>query len=128
MGIQLRLDLWQLQFIAIKAKRLDADTDGSGGRGGKRQLWRILQKIQLLDLLLQVHRVRVPNDLEQGHGHCEDHEDVDHLHVGSGGQAISNSDMAGDGKLNLDLVARYFTYKVPRTRRAVRLTPMTMSR
>ena len=40
----------------------------------------------------------MPYDLEQGDGHCEDHEDVDHLHVGRGGQAVGNPDVAGDEK------------------------------
>ena len=98
MGIQLRLDLGQHQFVPIEAKGLDADADGSGGWGGQRRLWRIVERIQLLYLLLQVHRVRVPDDLKQGHDHREDHEDVDHLHVSSGRQAVGNSDMAGDEK------------------------------
>ena len=59
------------------------------------QLWRIVQGIQLLHLLLQVDRVGVADDLEQGYGHREDHEDVNHLHVGSGGKAVGNPNVAG---------------------------------
>ena len=51
--------------------------------------------VQLADLQPQALGVGVPDDLEQGDGHREDHEDVDHLHVGSGGQAAGNPDMAG---------------------------------
>ena len=111
-GMQLRLDLRQDKFFGIEAKRLDADANRSGRWRGKRQLWWIvLERIQLLNLLLKVHRVCVPNDLEQGNDHCEDHEDVDHLHVGSGGQAVGDPDVAGDEKwkhaLTLDLVATF---------------------
>ena len=67
------------------------------------QLWRIIERIQLLHLLLQVDRVGMPDDLKQGYGHCEDHEDVDHLHVGSGGQAVGDPDVAGDEKWNCAL-------------------------
>ena len=51
--------------------------------------------VQLADLQPQALGVGVPDDLEQGDGHCEDHEDVDHLHVGSGWKAAGNPNMAG---------------------------------
>ena len=92
----------QLEFEVVWAKRLDADADGTPC-GGERSLGRIVQRTQLFHLLLQVDRVRVPDDLKQGHGHGEDHEDVDHHHVGSGGQAVGNPNVAGDEKWNCAL-------------------------
>ena len=38
--------------------------------------------------------VGVPDDLEEGDGHREDHEHVDHLHVGGCRQAVGDSNVA----------------------------------
>ena len=43
--------------------------------------------------------VGVPDDLEEGDGHREDHEHVDHLHIGRGGQAVGDPNVAGGRKL-----------------------------
>ena len=67
-------------------------------------LGRVVEGVQLLHLLLQVHRVGVPDDLQQGHSHGEDHEDVDHLDVGSGGQTVGDPNVAGDEKCDFFLI------------------------
>ena len=51
--------------------------------------------VQSADLRPQALGVGVPDDLKQGDGHREDHEHVNHLHVGSGGKAARYPDMAG---------------------------------
>ena len=51
--------------------------------------------VQLAHLQPQALGIGEPDDLEEGDGHCEDHEHVDHLHVSSGGKAVGNSDVAG---------------------------------
>ena len=50
--------------------------------------------VQLAHLQPQALAVGEPDDLEEGDGHCEDHEDVDHLHISSGGKAVGNPDVA----------------------------------
>ena len=62
--------------------------------GGQRQFLRIRELVQLDHLEPQVLGVGVPDDLEEGDGHREDHEHVDHLHVGSCRQAVGNSNVA----------------------------------
>ena len=50
--------------------------------------------VQSADLRPQALGVGVPDDLEEGDGHREDHEHVDHLHVGSCRQAVGDSNVA----------------------------------
>ena len=51
--------------------------------------------VQSADLRPQALGVGVPDDLEEGDGHSEDHEDIDHLYVGCGRKAACDPDMAG---------------------------------
>ena len=53
---------------------------------------------EIADLHPQALAIGVPDDLHQGDGHGEDHEDVNHLHVGSGRKAAGYSDVAEIGK------------------------------
>ena len=58
--------------------------------------------VQLADLQPQALGVGVPDDLEQGDGHREDHEDVDHLHIGSGRKAAGDPNVAGKSLFRYD--------------------------
>ena len=58
--------------------------------------------VQLAHLQPQTLGVGVPDDLEQGDGHREDHEDVDHLHIGSGRKAAGDPNVAGKSLFRYD--------------------------
>ena len=80
--------------------------DANGGiGGGQRQFLRIRDLVQLDHLEPQVLGVGVPDDLEEGDGHREDHEHVDHLHVGRGGEAVGDPNVAGMRKLCYQICA-----------------------
>ena len=44
---------------------------------------------EIADLHPQALAIGVPDDLHQGDGHGEDHEDVNHLHVGGGRRLLA---------------------------------------
>ena len=58
-------------------------------------LWMIGEIVEFADLHPQALAIGVPDDLHQGDGHGEDHEDVNHLHVGGGRKVAGDSDVAG---------------------------------
>ena len=97
-GKELRLDKRdvKLGLGPLKAKRLDANR---GIGGAQRQFLGFRDLVQLDHLEPQVLGVGVPDDLEEGDGHREDHEHVDHLHIGRGGQAVGDPNVAGERKL-----------------------------
>ena len=82
----------QVELGVVRSKRLD----WGASKGTPRKVGEF---VQLADLQPQALGVGVPDDLEQGDGHREDHEDVNHLHVGSGREAAGDPDMAGNWKI-----------------------------
>ena len=62
-------------------------------------LWMIGEIVEFADLHPQALAIGVSDDLHQGDGHGEDHEDVNHLHVGGGRKVAGDSDVAGMGMM-----------------------------
>ena len=95
----------------------------------------------LCQLFLQGLAVAVPDYLQERDGHGENHPDVNHLNIGRCRKRTRDSNMAANSDfvhvnlairelivVNYEEVALISTHNVARTRRAVRLTPMTMSK
>ena len=104
---------------------MDRDQVSREGADGIRVVGMLLSQF-----LLQGLAVAVPHNLKQRNGHGEDHPDVNHLHVGRRWKRTRDSNVTANfGVMNLLQISTLIsTHNVARTRRAVRLTPITMSK
>ena len=125
-------------FGLIKSRWTDRNQVSREGVDG-RKLPSVVVAL-LCQFFLQGLAVAVSDYLQERDGHGENHPDVNHLNVGRCRKRTRDSNMAANSDfvhVNLAIrelivvnyeVALISTHNVARTRRAVRLTPMTMSK
>ena len=91
--------------------------------------------IYFVILILQNFSDSVEGHNQEGVKHHEEHPDVNHLDIGGYWQRLNHSDEAENRGYDqyveykvAGMTQYYYAYKLDRTRRSVRLTPITISR